>query len=56
MKKVSTKLLVDLWKVNHVLRWTGWRFAISTNTENPKAPTRVGFVFWGWDFIRNGEK
>ena len=42
---------VELWSINRVLRWTGFRLTVQMA---PEQPTKIGVSFWGWGF-RSGE-
>ncbi len=52
MKQILRLVMVDLWTINRILRWTGWRLIVSpADDDNPT--TRIGFAYWGWEFLRN---
>lgn len=43
---------INLRKLNRILRWTGWRFAVEYDPSNKK-DTMLLFVWYGWGFIRH---
>lgn len=47
----------ELWSINRMLRWTGWRLYVEVDSEigavfDPKKPSRIGFKFYGWSWLR----
>ncbi len=50
-------MMFKLRSINKILRWTGWRLAVEIDCENfaksKREPTKIGFVWYGWDFIRH---
>lgn len=48
---------MELWTINKVLRYTGWRLAIEVDATlgepfNPVKPTKLTLVWYGWGFLR----
>jgi hypothetical protein len=46
--------MIRLWSINRVLRWFGFRLAISL-PSTPDGWSTIGFVWYGWSFVRHGE-
>lgn len=37
----------ELWSINRILRWTGWRLFVQID-KTGVAPTLIGFIWYGW--------
>jgi len=56
--KLYSGPMFSLRKINRVLRWTGWRLAVTVDDEikakeadgREQEPTLIGFTWYGWDF------
>lgn len=44
--------MITLWSINRWLRFTGFRLAVSVSNPPGTEPTRVGFKFYGWSFLK----
>jgi hypothetical protein len=48
----SPSFSCDLWSINRLLRWTGWRLIVVVDVVGGfKAPTRIGFAWYGWSWV-----
>jgi hypothetical protein len=47
---------VELWSINRILRYTGWRLYLEIDPDlfvkDEYKPTRIGFQFYGWSFLK----
>lgn len=57
-KKKPLHFGCELWSINRILRFTGWRLYVSVDGSlnmpfNPQKPTKIGFMWYGWSFLRD---
>jgi hypothetical protein len=44
--------MIQLWSINKILRYTGFRLVVSVGENQP---TLIGFKFYGWSFLKENK-
>lgn len=47
--------MINMWSINRVLRWTGFRLVVDWAPRTEQGIFTIGFVWYGWGFVNRGE-